>query len=39
VEALEYAQAHWLSGLMVAFTFLVLWLLYTFGDRGRALST
>lgn len=39
VEALEYAQAHWLSGLMVIFSFLVLWLLYTFGDRAGRLST
>ena len=39
VEALEYVQAHWLSGLMVIFSFLVLWLLYTFGDRAGRLST
>ncbi len=31
VEALEYTQAHWLSGLMVAFAFLVLLLLYGLG--------
>lgn len=35
VEALEYAQAHWLSGLMVGFAFIVLLLLYTLGP-GRA---
>lgn len=29
VEALEYAQAHWLSAVMVVFSFLVLLLLYT----------
>ncbi|MCK9986128.1 MAG: molybdate transport system permease protein [Azoarcus sp.] len=29
VEALEYAQAHWLSAGMVAFSFLVLFLLYS----------
>lgn len=29
VEALEYAQAHWLAGGMVAFAFVVLLLLYT----------
>ncbi len=29
VEALEYGAAHWLSGAMVAFSFLVLLLLYT----------
>jgi len=29
VEALEYAQAHWLAGGMVAFSFVVLLLLYT----------
>jgi molybdate transport system permease protein len=31
VEAMEYAQAHWLAGGMVVFTFLVLLLLYGFG--------
>lgn len=30
VEALEYAQAHWLAGAMLAFSFLVLLALYTF---------
>jgi molybdate transport system permease protein len=30
VEALEYAQAHWLAGGMLAFSFLVLLALYTF---------
>ncbi|MDD2744749.1 MAG: molybdate ABC transporter permease subunit [Rhodocyclaceae bacterium] len=30
VEALEYTQAHWLSGGMLAFSFVVLLLLYTF---------
>lgn len=35
VEAMEYAQAHWLAGLMVVFAFLVLLLFYSFGlDRG-----
>ena len=34
VEAMEYAQAERLSGLMVAFAFLMLWLIYTFGT-GR----
>lgn len=29
VEAMEYGQAHWLAGVMVAFSFLVLLLLYT----------
>jgi molybdate transport system permease protein len=29
VEALEYAQAHWLAGAMLAFSFVVLLLLYT----------
>jgi len=33
VEALEYAQAHWLAGGMVAFSFLVLLALY--GSRRR----
>ena len=35
VEALEYAQAHWLAGGMVGFSFLVLFALYTFGPRSR----
>lgn len=36
VEALEYTQAHWLAGGMVAFSFLVLLGLYTFNPaRGR----
>ena len=34
VEALEYAQAHWLSGGMLAFSFVVLLALY--GRRGNA---
>jgi molybdate transport system permease protein len=34
VEAVEYAQAHWLSGGMVVFSFLVLMTLYTL-NRGR----
>jgi molybdate transport system permease protein len=32
VEALEYMQAHWLSGTMLVFSFLVLLALY--GSRG-----
>jgi molybdate transport system permease protein len=35
VEALEYAQAHWLSAGMVAFSFLVLLTLYTFNPNGK----
>jgi len=35
VEALEYAQAHWLAGSMAAFSFLVLLLLYTFNPQSR----
>ena len=34
VEALEYAQAHWLSAGMVVFSFLVLLALYTL-NPGR----
>lgn len=34
VEALEYAQAHWLAGGMVAFAFLVLLALYTLNPQG-----
>jgi molybdate transport system permease protein len=37
VEAMEYVQAHWLAGGMVAFSFLVLLALYTLssGRKGR----
>jgi molybdate transport system permease protein len=35
VEALEYAQAHWLSAGMVAFSFLVLLALYTLNPTGK----
>ena len=35
VEALEYAQAHWLSAGMVAFSFVVLFLLYTLNPDAR----
>jgi molybdate transport system permease protein len=35
VEALEYAQAHWLAGGMVLFSFLVLVALYIFNPPGR----
>lgn len=35
VEALEYAEAHWLAGGMVAFSFLVLLALYTFNPARR----
>ncbi|MDO6388080.1 MULTISPECIES: molybdate ABC transporter permease subunit [Uliginosibacterium] len=35
VEALEYAQAHWLSAGMVAFSFLVLLLLYSLNPDSR----
>jgi molybdate transport system permease protein len=34
VEALEYGQAHWLAGGMVAFSFLVLLALYTLNPTG-----
>lgn len=35
VEALEYAQAHWLAAGMVAFSLLVLITLYTLNPTGR----
>ena len=35
VEALEYAQAHWLAGGLLAFSFLVLLALYTLQPGGR----
>ena len=34
VEALEYAEAHWLAGGMLAFSFVVLLVLY--GRRRQA---
>jgi molybdate transport system permease protein len=36
VEALEYTQAHWLAGGMVAFSFLVLLVLYMLNPTGRS---
>ena len=35
VEALEYPQAHWLSGIMLVFSFLVLLSLYVFNPNRR----
>ena len=35
VEAMEYAQAHWLAGGMLLFSFLVLLILYGSGKRVR----
>ena len=35
VEALEYAQAHWLSGGMLVFSFAVLLALYVFNPGRR----
>ena len=35
VEALEYTQAHWLSGGMLLFSFIVLLALYTFNPARR----
>jgi molybdate transport system permease protein len=34
VEAMEYAQAHWLAGAMLAFSFVVLLTLYTLNPRA-----
>ena len=36
VEALEYTQAHWLSGGMLVFSFLVLLALYAFNGRRQS---
>jgi len=38
VEALEYAQAHWLAGGMLAFAFIVLLALYTLNPESRRRS-
>jgi len=35
VEAMDYAQAHWLAAGMVVFSFAVLLLLYTLNPTGR----
>jgi len=35
VESLQYAQAHWLSGTLLAFSFLVLVTLYAVNSRSR----
>ena len=35
VETMEYAQAHWLAGGMVAFSFIVLLALYSTNRRGQ----
>jgi molybdate transport system permease protein len=35
VEALEYAEAHWLAATMVIFSFLVLLVLYTYTNRKK----
>jgi len=35
VEAMEYAQAHWLAGGMVAFAFVVLMALHWLQPKGR----
>ena len=37
VEALDFGQAHWLAGAMLAFSFLVLLLVYGAKDRTRVL--
>lgn len=37
VEALEYSHAHWLSGIMLLFSFLVLLALYTLNSDRRGL--
>ena len=36
VEALEYAEAHWLAGGMLLFSFVVLLILYSFNRQARA---
>ena len=39
VEAMEYAQAHWLAGGMLLFSFLVLLALYGSGKRARRVAS
>ena len=38
VEALEYSQAHWLAGLLLLFSFLVLLTVYTLNKRASFLA-
>ena len=38
VEALDYAQAHWLAGGMIVFSFLILLLLYLTSDKAAVSS-
>jgi molybdate transport system permease protein len=38
VEALEYAQAHWLSAGMLLFSFVVLLALYTFNPARKRVA-
>lgn len=38
VEALNYDQAHWLAGLMILFSFLVLLFLYSFSPQSRLMG-
>ena len=35
VEAIEYSQAHWLSAAMLAFSFLMLLVLYALNNKGK----
>jgi len=39
VESLEYAQAHWLSALLLLFSFVVLFLVYRMNQRQRERRT
>ncbi|WP_320819711.1 molybdate ABC transporter permease subunit [Thalassolituus sp.] len=38
VESLQYGQAHWLSALMLAFSFIVLMIMMLFNRKGLALG-
>ncbi|MFT4531769.1 MAG: molybdate transport system permease protein [Thalassolituus oleivorans] len=38
VESLQYGQAHWLSALMLAFSFIVLMTMMLFNRKGLALG-
>jgi len=35
VETLDYASAHWLAGLLLVFTFVVLLVVYTLNRQAR----
>ncbi|MCX4026383.1 molybdate ABC transporter permease subunit [Endozoicomonas sp. SM1973] len=39
VESLNYQQAHWLAGILLVFSFLLLWLLYSLQRNNQAANS